>query len=198
MLFNFTKKYQFTTNLCLDKNIEIVNQTKLLGTIISSDLKWDANTHEIVKKAFARMQILHKIAQYKPKKEDMTHIYKMYIRSLLEQSCQVWHSSLTEQNSDDIERVQKSALRIIEPELNYNEAIEKLGIQKLSNRRNELCLKFAKNCLENEKTKHMFPQNKNKTGRKVKEKFKVQFARTERLKQSSIPFMQRLLNQEET
>ena len=36
-----------------------------------------------------------------------------YIRSILEQSCTVWNSGLTEENVKDIERVQKSALKLI-------------------------------------------------------------------------------------
>ena len=63
-------------------------------------------------------------------------------------------------------------------------------------RRENLCLKFAKKCLQNERTENMFPLNKNTHNMKTRmtDKFKVKFAHTERLKQSSIPYMQRLLN----
>ena len=45
MIFNFTTDYQFSTRLYIeDFLIEIVDQTKLLGTIVSSDLKWQNNT----------------------------------------------------------------------------------------------------------------------------------------------------------
>ena len=44
ILFNFTNKYQFATRLQLsNQNLETVNDTKLLGTIISNDLKWNKN-----------------------------------------------------------------------------------------------------------------------------------------------------------
>ena len=40
MIFNFTDKYKFTTKLNLnDENLEVVKQAKLLGVIISDDLK---------------------------------------------------------------------------------------------------------------------------------------------------------------
>ena len=45
--------------------------------------------------------------------KDLVLIYISYIRSLLEQSCVVWHSSLTEADSEKLERVQKVSLRII-------------------------------------------------------------------------------------
>ena len=37
----------------------------------------------------------------------------LQIRSKIEQSAVVWHSSLTKKNKRDLERVQKSALKII-------------------------------------------------------------------------------------
>ena len=50
MLFNFSKKYQFTTKLNLkNENIEMVRETKLLGTIITDQLSWDRNTEELSK-----------------------------------------------------------------------------------------------------------------------------------------------------
>ena len=56
MIFNCTDNYKFTTRLQLDKmNLEVVEKVKLLGVIISNDLKWDVNTAELVKKANARL-----------------------------------------------------------------------------------------------------------------------------------------------
>ena len=58
MIFNFTQNYQFTTRVTMDgEPIEIVENTKLLGTHITNDLTWDLNTNHIVKKANARMQL---------------------------------------------------------------------------------------------------------------------------------------------
>ena len=37
----------------------------------------------------------------------------IFLRSILEQSCIVWHSSLTKETEEYLERVQKSAIRII-------------------------------------------------------------------------------------
>ena len=41
MIFNFTKNYQFSTKVYLnDTLLEIISETKLLGTIVRSDLTW--------------------------------------------------------------------------------------------------------------------------------------------------------------
>ena len=69
--------------------------------------------------------------------QNLTDIYIAYIRSVLEQSAVVWHSSLTHENICDLERVQKNALRIILKEgyTEYTEALEKLELEDLESRR---------------------------------------------------------------
>ena len=143
------------------------------------------------------MQILRKAASFGAPIADKKIIYFSYVRSTLEKGCQIWNSRLTEENSTDLERVQKAALRIIlnNKYINYNDALEKLDLETLEERRNFLCLKFSKNSHNSEKTQKMFPLNKKKQNTIKGEKFKVKFARTERYRKSSIPYMQNLLNQ---
>ena len=202
IIFNYTDNYQFTTRLSInDKNIEVIDSTKLLGTIISSDLKWDLNTAAIVKKANARMQLLRKVASFGASEEDLKNIYILFIRSLLEQSAAVWHSRLTEENASDLERIQKSAMSIILQEkfTGYKNALNKLNLPTLSERREQLCLSFAIKCAKNPKTRNMFPLNNklHAINTRNTEKYQVQHANTERLKSSSIIYMQNLLNQHE-
>ena len=110
-----------TTRLAIGGELlETVTETKLLGTVVTNNLKWDKNTENIVKKANKRMELLRRIAPFGTNKEEMKNLYILYIRSLLEQSCVVWHSGLTLENSQDLERVQKTALKLIlKEEYNY-------------------------------------------------------------------------------
>ena len=106
---------------------------------------------------------------------------------------------ISSENRSGLERVQKSAVKII-MKSNYNsykKALADLGLASLEDRRKELCLNFAKKCLENKKVKHMFPENKNSHDMNTRnpEKFQVQFAKTERFKKSPIIYMQKLLNE---
>ena len=132
---------------------------------------------------------------------DFIIIYIIYIRSYLEQSCVVWHSALTKENSENLERVQKIALRIILKEKyeNYEVALKITKLKTLAERREKLCLKFASNCIKNPKTASMFPPNNVSTvDTRDKDPYHVQTATTERLKRSAIPYMQRLLNKNKT
>ena len=114
MIFNYTEKHQFTTRLEINKQqIDVIDSTRLLGTIITNNLCWDMNTNNIVKKANARMELLRRVAEFGTPVEDMKEIYILFIRSILEQSATVWHSSLTQENTEDLERAQKSASKLM-------------------------------------------------------------------------------------
>ena len=147
------------------------------------------------------MQLLHKAASYTRNISDLRSIYLTYVRSILEQSAVVWHSSLSLRNIKDLERVQKSASKIILGRnfLNYKNALKVLNIDNLQERRKKICLKFAKNCLKNDKVKDLFPKNDQpiKMNLRNQRKYKIKKIRTERYKKSSLPYMQNLLNIEE-
>ena len=201
IIFNFSNNNQFTTNIKLKgENLEIVEEAKLLGTIITSDLKWKRNTEEIVKDANKRMRILHAAAKFTSKISDLKTIYYMFIRSKLEHSSVVWSSAITQEEKDDLERIQKAAVKVITGNKyeDYEEALKWLNMTTLDQRRQDFSLKFAKSCLKNDKVKHFFPLNiMNEKNTRNHEKYKVNFAHRKRYKNSTIPNMQRLLNKDE-
>ena len=131
----------------------------------------------------------------------MKDIYVLFIRSILEQSSKIWHSSLTQENIEDLERVQKSALKIILKDRykTYRNALNIMEIDSLSNRREQLCLEFAKKCVKHPNLKHMFPTNSkdHQMITRLNEKYTVNFANTARLQNSAILYMQRLLKENE-
>ena len=198
MIINFTNKNQFTTRISLEnETLELVSEAKVLGCIITDDLKFHKNTQYMVKKAYARMTILHKLYSFNIPTEDLIIIYILYIRSLLEQNVAVWNSSISQEDIEDLERVQKVALKVIlkSQYQDYHQALSLTGLKSLSDRRHTLCLRFAKKCLKNKKTKDMFPLNPNYDSRlRYSEKYHVKFARSDRLKFSAIPALQRILN----
>ena len=199
MIFNFSHKYQFQTRLHLNGSfLEQVGKKKLLGLTIRDDLSWKSNTEEIIKKAYKRMIILRNLFQFGVPRNDLIQIYFLYIRSVVEQSAVVWHSSLTEGERLDLERVQKVALRLIlkEDYHTYSHALQLTGLPTLESRRKSLCLSFAKKCVQSEATKDMFPLNEHIKKTRKPEKYYVPFARTDRLANSAIPYMARLLNNE--
>ena len=203
MIFNFTNKFQFTTRLQLKgKNVEVVDQMRILGTVVKSDLSWDENCRVIIKKVNARMQLIRGVLSFGASIEEMVHLWIMFCRSVLEQSCVVWHGSLTQENRDDLERTQKTFAKLMlkEKYLNYENALILLNLDSLETRRKTLNLKFAQAGIKNHKLNDLFPTNEKEHKMKTRkeEKYEVNFANTERLKTASIITMQKMLNADET
>ena len=202
MIFNFTDNFQFATRLELKgKNIEMVDKMKILGTIVRSDLSWDDNCNLLIKKVNARMQLLRGVQGFGASTAEMVHLWTVFCRSVLEQSCAVWNSSLTQENKDDLERTQKTFAKLVlkEKYKNYEDALRTLNLDSLENRRNYLNLKFAQSGIKNENLKDLFPLNDKQHKMKTRnnDKYEVMFANTNRLKDGSIITMQKMLNDEE-
>ena len=197
MIFNFCKSKQFQTRLSIKNTIlEQVHETKLLGVIISEDRTWHDNTRNIIRKAYMRMEILKKLYEFNVPTSQLVQIYKLFIRSVTEQSSVVWSSSITADESDDIERTQKVALRIIlrDQYKSYNNALSLVNLQTLAHRRETLLLKFATKTLKNPKTAHMIKTNQPRRKLRNQEHFKVERARTQRFAQSTLNTIAHILN----
>ena len=198
MTFNFCENFQFTTRIHMNNALmDTISETKLLGCFISSDLTWHKNTESITKRAYQRMTMLHKLYDFDVPVKDLLHIYKLFIRSVAEQNCVVWHFSITPEEISDIERIQKTACKIILKQgyTDYKSSLAVLELQSLEERRNKLCLTFAINSLKYDKSKDMFPRNNHiEKQLRNRETFQVQHANTQRLSDSTIPQLQRALN----
>ena len=201
MIFNFTENYQFTTRLDLKgKNVEIVDQMKILGTVINTRLSWDENCSEIIKKVNARMQLLRELQSFGATNDEMVHFWILFCRSVLEQSCVVWGTSLTQENIENLERTQKTFTKLVlrEKFKSYENALLLLNMDNLETRRKDMILRFAKNGIKNQTLNDLFPINEkiHKMKKRTNEKYEVNFANTDQLKNASIITMQKLLNED--
>ena len=106
------------------------------------------------------------------------------------------------QYSDDLERLQKTFVKLIlkKEYVNYEKALLKLNLDTLASRREKISLKFANDgIINNTLTDLLIKRRENNSNiREVKkqETYNVNFANTDRLKQSTIIYLQNLLNQE--
>ena len=90
MIFNFTKDFQFTSQVKIEgKTIDIIQETKVIGVLISNELTWDKNTGYIVQKANSRMRLLHKLVEFGVPMQDLLNIYilstvyQVYTRAIM-------------------------------------------------------------------------------------------------------------------
>ena len=122
--------------------IERVHTYKLLGVTLNDKLKWDNHVHSICSKASSRLYFLKLLKRSRVSIVDLQYFYISIVRPVLEYACQVWHSSLTKEQSTSIEKIQKRALRIIHGCDNYDHLCMVNNIAKLDSRRDELNKNF--------------------------------------------------------
>ena len=121
-------------------------------------------------------------------RKDLIDVYNSYIISLLEYCSVVWHSTLTVQQSHNIERVQKLCLKVIlgSDYESYDQSLVVCGLEKLSIRRDSRCLKFGLKSLLHTQHCNLFPVNPHV--------LKSTPNRTGSYRMSSLPYIQRMLN----
>ena len=194
MVFNFTRKFQFAPELSLEgRRLDVVNETKLLGLTITSDGRWDLHTKHTVTKGNARLWFLRRLKLLGASKDTMLLIYKLFCRSVLEYCAPVWAGSLTKANIQSIERVQKNAFKIIfgNDYKTYEDILENSMEDSLQIRRDKLSLRFAETCLKKQKFKSWFKESMSTRSGVL---YANPQAKTKRYRNSSIPYLTRLLN----
>ena len=146
-------------------NVERVEKATILGLLITQDMKWNAHVDKITTKAAKRLYLMKQLKRSGLSDNDLKCFYIASIRSILEYACQVFHYGLPEYLSDQIERIQKRALRIICPDLSYSEAIEELDMETLKTRRKGLCTKVFKSIVNDKhhKIHHLLPTKHSNT-----------------------------------
>ena len=82
------------------------------------------------------MQLLRSVYSFGATNEEMVHLWTVFCRSVLEQSCTVWHSSLTNENIEDLERTQKTFCKLIlrERYKTYEDSMIYLNLDSLHQR----------------------------------------------------------------
>ena len=75
-------------------NIEVVPPAKLLGVMISNDLKWNVHVEMIGKKVAVSLYFLRQLKRAKVPANDLLSFYTTCIRPVAEYACPVFHTTL--------------------------------------------------------------------------------------------------------
>ena len=147
MIFNRSKNFDFPPELNFNGGsyLECLEESRLLGVMLQSNLKWNSNTSAIYKKAMNRMWLLRRMKVVKLDSEIILDYFMKEIRPLAEHAVPIWNSGLTKMQIKDLEKIQKVALYIIygKSDMPYSQRCKLLGLKTLEERRLELCTNFA-------------------------------------------------------
>ena len=110
---------------------------------LSDNLTWNEHVNLIVKKRSKRLYAIRALKKCRLTDRQLILVYCSMIRSVLEYASTAW-AGLTQYLSDQIESIQKRALKISFPSLCYEDALKKSSLILLCQRREDACIKFLK------------------------------------------------------
>ena len=120
---------------------------KLLGYTVDSNGGCGTHVVNIIKKMHSRSWALTRLKRYRFAMQDLISVYTTFIRPIAVYVSVVWSSMLTVDQSASLEMQQTRALRhILGFGLSARKMREITGIDLLSKRRENSCLKFANKC----------------------------------------------------
>ena len=141
------------------------------------------------RKCSSRLYFLRQLKRSGVAPSELLLFYVTCIRPVLEYASPVFHRSLLNYISEDLERIQRRALRIIHPDLSYRVALETAGLPKLNKRRERISTDLFDEivCDPTHRLHSLLPQRKScKYALRRKSDFTLPKCKTERLKNSFI------------
>jgi hypothetical protein len=201
--FNTSKKFDFLPQLHFPDcdPLEVIYETRLLGVTLSSNLSWSAHVIDITKRATSKLWVLVRFKTLGGSTDQLLKVFQTRVRSTLEFAAPVFHSSLSQEQSRQIEMVQKKAFAVIlgRGYTSYESALLSLKQERLDKRRENLSYKFALKCTESTRHKTMFPPNPNyRPNMRHPKPYLEHKCHTSRYYNSTIPTLARLLNKRST
>ena len=148
-LFNPLKNVDILPEISLDQGesyVDVVEQHKLLGHIISTDMKTISNTLYICQKAYKKMWMLRRLKELGCRVPELLDVLRQQILSILELAVPYWAPMITKKESEMIERILKTALHIIlqSDYINFKHALRLTQMKSLSLHRKDIKFKCCK------------------------------------------------------
>ena len=184
-----TGESSFDPIIINNKDIEVVHSVKLLGLTITDNLKWNNHIESVCKKISTRLYFLRQLKRAKLPPKDLLLFYVTCIRPVAEYACEVFYDSLPKYLSDDLERLQRRACKIILPEHGYEDSLNVLNIPQLTDRRQNLTTKLFEKIVNdtNDKLHRLLPPpNISEVSLRERRKFQLPHWRTIRFRNDFI------------
>ena len=158
------------------KELELVDNAKLLGLTITSDLSWNTHVNDVIKKAAKRLYFSVQLKRAKVPCNDLGLCYITCVRSVLDYAIPVYYYSLPKYLVNELERAQMRALKIMCPSLSYDEALTHMEIAPLSVHHSNICATLFNEILS-DSDHRLHPKMKENVPRCLKAKNKTNFCR---------------------
>ena len=150
------------------ENIQQTETARLLGVEIDQHLKFAHHVENIVSRS---RQAIHGLLTLKRKgvtPSMLTKYYQTCIFPILSYACPAWHSYLSQESRDRLERHQSLCLRLIHPHTqSYTERLQRSNISKINDVLLQQCKKYANKIANDTRHRlhHLVPPKQSARGR---------------------------------
>ena len=198
MTFSRSRKYDFPPEFTIGGSEILIEyqSIKILGIQIQSNLKWDAQCRKMIGRASSKLWILRRMKALGLPPGTLAKYWATEGRIHLEMSCGLWSGAITRAQDRALERVQRLALSTITSwTLTYQEQLELLSLERLDERRQSLCLTFARRTASKSRNRDIFVEAPHlHNTRAGAGQYLEPRARTTAYYNSAVPYLSRLLN----
>ena len=171
------------------------HEMKLLGFYFGPKPTVDYQVRAIIKRLRQRYWSLRHLRKVGFNETELVKVYKTSILPVADYCDVIYHSMLTDEHDQLLERAQVMALKcIFDPKLSGRKLRELAGLETLRERRIKHCDAFAAKCAASRRFSKLFPLREGRISARNTERYKEFYARCDRLKNSPLFFMRRRLN----
>ena len=166
---------------------------KILGFHFPSKPTMHAHVGALQKRFRRQYWTLYHLKRAGFKEEELAKVYRTVILPIADYCQVVYHAMITDEQDQQIERLQSKALKCIYH--SYASMRKLAGVSTLRQRRIEAADKFASKCAGSDCFARWFPlRQAGRAGVRRGEKYLEEFARCDRLKNTPIFYMRRRMN----
>ena len=176
--------------------IQCSDSMVLLGFKFSNRPNVSAHIDLIVNKFNIRLWLIRHLIQAGVDQKDIVTIFATVIRPVIEYAAPVYQPMMTATHVEQIKKLQQRALKVIYGQkTSYSKTLEASGLPTLAERRKEIMKKFVKKISISKTFERWIPTHRPYSyGLRNELKYQEENAHTERLYNSPIFYIRRLLN----
>ena len=170
-----------------------------MGVTLDKNCTFNTHVNQVAKRLRRKTWVLGRLKKKGMENKDLIQAYKSTIRPSAEYASPVWHSSITINQSEYIERQQTQALKnIFGVGISARKMRDESNIERLWVRREESCKKFALKNINNIRCagwfeKRQAPLYSRRDGTAYRT-FREPLSKTDRHRNSPINYARRILN----
>ena len=200
---NFTENHQFKPLITIPgqpEPLQVVQETKLLGYWLDTSMTPTTHVKYITSIAYKRLWAVSRLKSNGVAQKDIIKFFNFKVRSVLESSCPVFFTMLSEKDLVMLERPVKILVKILQGK-DYKDyetglaAFNHLGLTSMKQRLKKLTLAWALKAASDKKFSALLPLNPpGPYNLRPNELYHVPLARTERYRNSPLVALPRMLN----